>query len=443
MLNKRRPSSGWLSIMLLVFAILLSIYLILQLLLAPGQRTQDRQNDTPGTTQTLNRVFRPVQEIVNDAKGKTVLWQTASLKRVETIRETLVDADFRYQKEADVTQKELQTVLTRTNSLVLRYANPLPLSYFNARYEQDVDHPDKRFDYIVIPYQQLVNNRIYLVDTQEQSVVTLSASGFQQAQIADEVTNYQGETIAVRFDTVNRQMRLIYEDDIQLPNYSYLTTMQEPHRYATQLLGGSGVTTQVLDGGGMRYENAATRQTVTLDEVQQNMTFVDQREQSNPPNTFSERLARSFAQINLPAANLSDIRYFEKMHNGREIVYRTYVDDWPVFYQADNGAILTTIDDKGRITTDYSLVNLNVPVPNDNQPVTLPSMDKILKQLAELDIPQDAYVDLTPGYQWTYQKQGNRVVDLTPTWMIKTSDEAGWERLSDFIASYGPQARKE
>lgn len=442
MLNKRRNWSAWLSIILLVVAILLSIYLILQLLLSPGERAQDRQNDTPGTTQTLNRVFRPVQELVNDHKGKTVLWQTASLNRVETIRETLVAADFRYQGEDSATQKELKALLGSTNALVLRYANPLPLSYFNARYEQDVEQEKAMFDYIVIPYQQLVNSRIYLVDTRQQTIVTLSGSGFKQEQIADEVAQYKGTTTPVRFDTMNRQIRLVYEKALTLPIYSYLTTMQEPHRYVNQLLGGSGVTTDVLDKGGMRFQNEATQQTVTVDEAQQNLTFTDRRQQTNPPNTFTERLARSFAQINLPVVNLSDIRYFEKMDNGREVVYRTYVDDWPVFYQADNGAILTTIDDQGRMTTDYSLVSLNVPVPNDNDSVTLPSMDEVRDRLADLGVPNDAYVDLTPGYQWAYQKQTNRVVDLTPTWMIKTNDEEGWQRLSDFMKHY-PQTRKE
>ena len=426
MLNKRRPYADIAQITVLCALVLLSIFLTWQIVLSPGAKSSSVQNSSDDA-QNLSQVFQPNQVFNVTSNRKVERLATASLTRSTKLRQTLSKATFRYNKTVPSTNKDIEKLLTTPHSLVLRYNDRLPLAYFNARYAQDMARDDVTFDYVVVPYMQFVNPRVYLVDSRAKSITTLTAKNLHQQIFTDELATLKAkDTQTVTFAVRSDRVQVTYPSAFSLPVYSYLVNTQDAHSYVNQLLGNYQIhTTQ--KGDVITYRNAGA-QSLQVNADTRLLTF---RDKSRQNTNLVDRLSASFALLNLNGMDLSNIRYFEARDAGKSIVYRTFVRDWPVFYQAPNGAVQVTDDQK--LTAVYALDALTTPVPNSQNDVTLPNTATIQKTLTAAGISAKSYSDMTPGYQWQRQSAASQVVDLTPVWVLQDAKTGEWEALSEFI----------
>lgn len=116
------------------------------------------------------------------------------------------------------------------------------------------------------------------------------------------------------------------------------------------------------------------------------------------------------------------------------MTFRTIVEGIPVYYQSPSGAITISFDNKGRVTSTYSLNELGIPVPNDGADVTLADTATVLKELEDAKISATDYQSITPGYQWVSNNNSNAAVDMKPTWMIETHNQ--WMSLEQFLKEH-------
>lgn len=113
--------------------------------------------------------------------------------------------------------------------------------------------------------------------------------------------------------------------------------------------------------------------------------------------------------------NLGQLRFFQR--EDKKIIYRAFVEGYPLFRKDDNGKIVVSFSDLGQGNTrnmeiSGNLTTLQVPIPSDKTK-TLPGALTICEKLQSLGIK--ALPEMTIGYLWE-EIQDTGVVDLTPTW---------------------------
>ncbi|HLQ86917.1 MAG TPA: two-component system activity regulator YycH, partial [Enterococcus sp.] len=113
--------------------------------------------------------------------------------------------------------------------------------------------------------------------------------------------------------------------------------------------------------------------------------------------------------------NLGQLRFFQR--EDKKIIYRAFVEGYPLFRKDDNGKIVVSFSDLGQENTrnmeiSGNLTTLQVPIPSDKTK-TLPGALTICEKLQSLGIK--ALPEMTIGYLWE-EIQDTGVVDLTPTW---------------------------
>jgi len=102
------------------------------------------------------------------------------------------------------------------------------------------------------------------------------------------------------------------------------------------------------------------------------------------------------------------------------VIYRSYVEGFPIFNQTENGDVRIQMTSNGLDRYYFSLDSLQVPVPTTGKQtsVTLPSSTTVLKQLVAAGYKDNKIGSIELGYQWSQNKSSKLVIDLTPTYYV-------------------------
>ncbi|MCO6184166.1 two-component system activity regulator YycH [Leuconostoc fallax] len=395
--------------------------------------SEKKENTTPDApiTQTLD-IFRPTQYIYSDEHAKQYLIQHPQTRQLRSIYHLLNKLEFSDVGTKKASNQEMLTLLKQSNTQIFRYSDVIPMQYFNSYYNQDISAKKNfSFDYFVLSLGSSGSG--YFINTRTHSITTVKVSHVNAVQTREQLVKSTEKT-RVTFGNINQKISVFYQDKIHLPTYSYLINRRDPSIYVSALLGTLNQIDITTKNQQRTYVNKITGQSLVYDGNANTVRYRDSDKTRNTVTKYNERMAIAFAQLNLLKINFSDTRFYENFDDGKKLTFRTIVEGIPVYYQSPSGAITISFDNKGRVTSTYSLNELGIPVPNDGADVTLADTATVLKELEDAKISATDYQSITPGYQWVSNNNSNAAVDMKPTWMIETHNQ--WMSLEQFLKEH-------
>lgn len=151
--------------------------------------------------------------------------------------------------------------------------------------------------------------------------------------------------------------------------------------------------------------------------------------------TLSDYLSNSFTELEQLGVSLNDVRYSEYDQQEKNVIYRSYIDGFPVVSTRDFG----TYQIQNRVRSKkivFSQCSLQVPVPAAGNSVTLKSTKEIVAELdAANNVDVDKIEDIEIGYEVTQNGTSSLVIDLTPTYFVKYNNS--WINYEDLLAGTG------
>ncbi|WEV54574.1 two-component system activity regulator YycH [Leuconostocaceae bacterium ESL0723] len=408
--------------MLLLLSILVSIVLTAAVFKASGSRALPNRGSDQVTTP---QAFWAAQYLVNDSKGNTDLVQGISAHNLKAVNQLLNTADLANGKVTTVSTSTLDNKLKTPDTMVLRYADLVPVKYFTKISGSNLSK-GFNFDYVVLPLKH--GHVAQFIDSRHQTVTTVGFRSFDYAQ-AQRLSQHLGNEYPAEFKKLNNQLMVSLPKEIRLKTYVYRSQQGNVDQFNAQLLGtASQFTTRQIESG-TEYVHKYGGQKTTYDSVHQLLTFQDHLPGAGL-SSYQQRLDTAADQLKLFKQILPKVSFFESRQNGTAFDFRTYIDQVPVFYDGDQAAATVALNTKdAAITATYRLTTLGLPLPSDQQKVTLPSTDAVVSQLDKAGQGSN-YQQLIVAYHW--QDIGDGVVELKPVWMVAGNDQH-WYTLSQFL----------
>ena len=121
----------------------------------------------------------------------------------------------------------------------------------------------------------------------------------------------------------------------------------------------------------------------------------------------------------LVSDTLANIRFFDYDAKNSKVVYRNYVEGFPIFDQTPYGAIEMKLVDNTSLKYNFSLNTLQIPVPTGRKDTKLITTDELLNSLRNHGYSSNKITDIELAYQWSNTKSSDILITLQPTWFVK------------------------
>ncbi len=206
--------------------------------------------------------------------------------------------------------------------------------------------------------------------------------------------------------------------------------------YVTRLLGAeksstSSLTTREQDGVTIYSDDSG--QKLSIRDKTGLITYTDYlTDETGRQNwTLDDHLTNDFTDLEQLGVSLADVKYSEYDIQEKNVIYRSYIDGFPVISARDFG----TYQIQNRVRSKklvFSQCSLQVPVPAAGKAVTLKPTKEILPELQNADVDLSKISDIQIGYTVSQNGTASLVIDLTPTYFVKYNNV--WINYQDLVS---------
>lgn len=388
--------------------------------------TNDSGNSADNTSRSnLADVYLPTGVAVTQNKQQFELTSSQDNligEMMKNLRQIQIERISSYD---DKGLSDYQKSLSGNGNLIFSYASPVPIGLF----KEMIVHPKtanryahKRFRYIILP----ANNRyeIDLVNDTSDKVYKLILSKPIHKKVYQQGMTAHVQRTPIQYQELSKGHFIkTYPNGLTVPKYSYLINKENPSLFVSHLLGESssnsigtkeqgGVTTYTTDNG----------QRLVIDSKNGTVNYTrDGRYRQHVVN-FGDALKNGFDNLSRLGVSLNDVRFQEYDEHGHQLIYRNYVNGYPIISPNFDGAYRISIQSNGIVEDRFSVNDLQVPLPNNNERVNLPPTSQLIKTLKDSHYNLDKVKTIIVGYQWSPNTSSPMVVDLTPTYFIQYND---------------------
>lgn len=380
------------------------------------------------TTQSMGDVYLPTSLVQTDRRGNQAILYNPQVNLIHKLKGTIHGWQFGRVSTVKSNNSDVYLIyLRRRNSLMMSYPDGVPTVVFNETFSQSINSDQvNQINHIVIPLGG--PREIYLLSDHHYGIyrLRLSKGNFDQVQnIAKNASR-----IPVDHKIINGQTVMTYPRGFSLPTFAFQVTNQNIDTLSTNLMSSNqhaNVTTS-HSGDNVIYSNGTNRK-MTFNQDRGTVNYKaflnndDQRTNEQLYSYFYSRLVKTGVQ-------LSNIRFDEANDHQRQLTYRSYVDDFPIFNSDGYGTIKLRLTRDGTERCRMSIYSVQVPLPIDQQEVRLPSSTVVLDQLHASPHFREVK-GLRVGYLWKTDSKNKKVVKLTPSYFVKY--HGNWINYTELI----------
>ena len=322
--------------------------------------------------------------------------------------------------------------LRQSNSLLLSYPSAVSLQTFNDTFNQKLSANGlKKVNHILIPLK--TTGKLYLMSDQNWTVYRYNIRAEKLSKLRAALTG--GERRPVEYRQINNQVVLTYPHAISLPTYAAKVNYQSAITFTQALLNNSqsGNLASRQDGQQVIYHNGTNKRLV-YNRTNGELKFENYLEKSKQ-FTYQEADGHFYRRLQQTGLVLEGLRFDSYRSNQRQMIYRTYVEGFPIYNEHNYGAIVMQQNQQGLEEMTFSDASLGTPLPKTAGSVTLPSTAVVFNALranGELKAVQGIRI----GYQWKTNRNATSVT-LVPTYYVKIGNQ--WENYQVLIHKGGRQ----
>ena len=313
--------------------------------------------------------------------------------------------------------------LLENDNIILSYSNQVSIGLFEkliGRSDIAKQYENQRFQHIVLP---TANHReIYLLNDVNYKVYKLQLKTSIPAEVYRRVTAKDIQQTPIEYQEISKGHYIKnYPKGVTVPKYSYLINKENSSLFVTHLLGASssnsiatkehdGVTTYTTDNGQRLVINSKDG---TVNYAREGRANEDKKV------SFNDALKDGFDNLSHLGVSLDDVRYQNYDENHHQVTYQSYINGYPIISPNFYGTYEIGMQSNGATEYRFSVDDLQVPLPNNNQTVNLPPTSQVLQTLKSKNYNLGKVKSIIVGYQWTQNSGSQMVVDLTPTYFIR------------------------
>lgn len=411
----------------LTAAVTLSICLSALLWVNPTYLQNTTRNDTntaknkQGSADTaksrISDVYQPTIIIYNK-NGQSFKQASLKLDLTENMRQDIqtwqvkrVGAVKRYAK------KDYQTFLQQEQMMLLAFPDEIA--------------PGQLADMLTIPEHALTGrkfNRIAVRLTQHPKVYLLNDNNFQVTQLHLKKGQFKNLRAMVRSKDVtqtpveiknlNGKYISFYTNHVKVQQYSYLANKDSANTFVTRLLGNtnSSVNSRKEDKETVYYDNSGQR--LTVENETGLIHYSNYSHDTSDNETLSKDLTQGFAHLQETGRLLDDVRYDEYNSNEHQVIYRTYINAFPILADNNYGTYHIKLAGTTGERLDFSLYSLQIPVPAKQRTTDLPPTQQVWDQLVKSGISPAKMKSIRVGYRAEVNHSTKQVIDLVPTYFV-------------------------
>ncbi|MFD1471910.1 YycH family regulatory protein [Companilactobacillus mishanensis] len=369
----------------------------------------------------IDQVISPTQVIWQDGKDQRLIYNNEDNISMN-IQKIIKNWEFdNFKRVFTKDGARYQRMIQRKNAIQLVYPTNISsqtLGYLIGDKEMQKS-PDNRFNRIIFTVNNSKDNYIYLGNDSTYSVYRAKVSNASSAPIL-KLARKSNIDLPVRFQMMKHGIVTFYTEPIKLKTYSYVLNEKQDSEYTTSLFDTDSSDIVTSTDGNIYSYNVGESKRLVSDHAKGELTFSDYTDTSVPKDwlTFFQRGYKKATNIQ---SSVSNLRLYNANWKEKTLIYREYVEGFPIFKKSEFGSIKISFSRNGSSESFLNKV-LEVPVPSDQNSVTLKSTTSIMKSLETAGYSPNDVQKLEIGYQWTNEEDQNDVVDLEPTYYIKIND---------------------
>ncbi|MFD1319071.1 YycH family regulatory protein [Loigolactobacillus zhaoyuanensis] len=375
---------------------------------------------TPKTqteTKNVEEVYLPTQIITTDTSGNRLMVYNNKENMVDALHKKLSKWRFSDPKKMTLNSKNYLATINQKSTLSLLYPRNITYAIFSKTFKQKVAKADRQrlFNRIIIPTKR--NGVAYFIDDYHKTgfSVKIDQENLAALQARLSKTTIQ---LPVTEKLFNDQPELYYTNAVQVTQYSYLVTKQNPTDFVTSLLSGSDPSAlETKEQDHITTYNDGTYKSLQVDQKNATIEFEDYSSDVSSA-TMTAILNGGYKTLSKIGNAPGNMRYFDYEHKTRTVIYRSYVEGLPVFNQTDFGAVKVQLLTTG-VKLNFSVYTLQVPLPSDTVATPLPTTQTALDNLAAAGYDMADISSFKLGYHWSVNASSDSVIDLTPTYYFK------------------------
>lgn len=436
--------SGWFVHILLIIVVLISVIFTALIWITPsylqhltGVTTAKRERIVDDST-TADRVkladiYRPVSVGLNE-RNKTMQLMSNQVDVVATTLEALAKVRFsNIEDPRSLSKQEYLNYLKKDQLLLLNYGDKTSFGAIKSLLTETPKNKTYTFEHIAL---DLKGKQVYFLNDDQTEVYTAKLGKGDLTQVEKLKTNENIKRVPVTYRYKNDDLLQYYDEALSVPRYSYLYNRENIGMYVTRLLG-----TEKSNPASLTTREQGEQTTYTDDSGQKLsvnnktglITYTDYltNDTARQNWTWNSYLTNAFSDLEQLGANLNDVKYSEFDEQEKNVIYRSYIDGFPVISDRDFGTyqIQNRVRNKKIV---FSQCSLQVPVPAAGKAVTLPATKDVVKELEasqQVEVPKISGIQI--GYSVSQNSTASLVIDLTPTYFVKYNNV--WINYEDLI----------
>ncbi|MGO5333719.1 YycH family regulatory protein [Enterococcus cecorum] len=398
----------------LVALIALSFYLSYLIWLSPERNDESQEQEMSQKITDIRskeELFLPTSVSYHDDKQINI---SNSPSILLSLHHFFKDQEIRrLQIYAYENEESLLKNLSKENYVSFDYLSKMNLNEYLSVYQLRLSNNDKQklksiyFDEMRLNLKQ---KQLVFINHEDQQVFKFHVQ-MDLTQIENYLKKHQKQFQLHEGEFKMVSGQVYSKDPIKLQLYSYISTDQPYTLFRDAFF---------LNTRDIKV-NDDTNDALVLSNHQGDMLSISLNDQmvhfrANQVDFHNQNMYRVSADyVSRLGTNLGQLRFFQR--EDKKIIYRAFVEGYPLFRKDDNGKIVVSFSDLGQENTrnmeiSGNLTTLQVPIPSDKTK-TLPGALTICENLQSLGIK--ALPEMTIGYLWE-EIQDTGVVDLTPTW---------------------------
>lgn len=396
-----------------ILMVLLSLFLSWKIWTKPANRQfQDRTDKVKAVIQKkeMTEVYMPTKLFYHHGSGDHFLY-TNKESTMKSLHEKIVSLGFGSSKV--LSTAEITNLTTKRDLFNLVYPSPIPISLFinmnNVSATLPHDSKNFLFNWLVM---SLDDNKLYFVDYKNKTGIEFDIKGniASIASILDaESNNYV--TAILPTDELNYAGIYYLADSTKLKTYSYIIATQS---FTTFSRGFFNQPNDLFSNEGENLSLSNSEgESLTIDSKTGEVNYFGKLKQDHS-ESINELYYETFQYVEDMGSSLGNLRYFSD--TGSEVIYRNYVEGFPVFGDNMKGSMAATVQNKN-VFIKANQDTLQIPLPSDDS-VTLVPTQEVVDSLINKGVDMSKVSDIQIGYKWQQNKETQQAIDLVPSWYV-------------------------
>lgn len=423
------------------FLILLSVGLSVYIWTNPSRygresKVSTASSDSTLATRTMDDIYLPTQLVYTDTQGKQTLLINKNVSLVSQFKTQISKWQADSISKVHITSSKSYTALLNgQDSYILNFPDSVTISLFNTIFNQNLQHyKASEFSRIVIPIND--TDHLYLLNDSKHQIYSVHLKKKTLTTMDKTLNTASVKSIPVKMVYHNNSTYLDYTRPVKMQQYSYLLNKLSASQLANRLLDADGTSSVSVHNRKHEQEyTIGSYKQMTVNTTSNTVKYEDYSDMGTKRQlSLTQQLHKSYNHLVSIGLPMDNIRYYGYDSVSNSVIYRSYVEGFPIFNQTENGDVRIQMTSNSLDRYFFSLESLQVPVPTTGkqQSVTLPSSTTVLKQLLAAGYKQSKLGNIELGYHWSRNTSSKLVIDLNPTYYVYYNNK--WRTYTSMLS---------